>query len=183
MPSYRRVVGRALGALAIFLVLLPVPAIAQPSVEQAQSISLVTRVLTSAVVTLVAGGAYFVFAPESAEATMRRVQEEPLESFLWGLGIGIAVVVATVLLAITIIGLIVAIPLILVFAVVDLAAQAVVFVLVFQSILDSELPVGKALVGAAVLAGVLSAIPIVGPLVSFVVGSLGIGALFMNIRE
>ncbi len=51
MSSYRRLVGRSLGALAIVLVLLPVPVIAQPSVEQAQSISLVTRVITSAAIT------------------------------------------------------------------------------------------------------------------------------------
>lgn len=183
MSSHRRTAGRILGALALALVLLPTTTVAQPSVEQAQSASIVTRFLASAVVTLVAGGAYFVFAPDSAEATMQRAREDPLESFLWGLGIGIAVIVVTVLLAITFIGLIVAIPLILVFAVVELAAQAVIFVVIFSSLLDSKPAVGKALVGAAVLAGVLSAIPIVGPLVSFVVGSVGVGALFLNVRR
>lgn len=110
---------------------------------------------------------------------MHRAQEDPLESFLWGLGIGIAVIVATVLLAITVIGLVVAIPLILAFAVVELAAQAVVFVLVFEPLIDPKPAAGMALVGTAALAGVLSAVP----LVSFVVGSVGVGALFLNMRN
>lgn len=183
MSRYRRLVVWGLGALALAIALLPAPAVAQPSVEQAQSLSVFTRVLSSAAITLVAGGAYFVFARDSAEATMRRARDDPLECFLWGLGIGIAVLIVTVLLAITVIGLIVAIPLIIVFAVVELAAQAVVFVLVFESLLGSKPPTGKALVGAAVLAGILSAIPLIGPLVSFIVGSVGVGALFLNTRD
>lgn len=182
MSTLRRVAGHVIGVLALAIVLLPTAVAAQPSVEQVQSLSVFTRVISSAAITLVAGGAYFVFAPASAEATLKRARDEPVDSFLWGLGIGIAVIVASVLLALTVIGLVVAIPLILVFAVVELAAQAVVFVLVFETLLDSKPPVGKSLVGAAVTAGVLSAIPLLGPLVSFVVGSVGVGALFLNSR-
>lgn len=182
MPSNPLRVGRVLGVVALSLVLVPAPTVAQPSVEQVQSLSIMTRVISSAAITLVAGGAYLVFARDSAEATMRRARDEPLESFLWGLGIGIAVILVTVLLAITVIGLIVAIPLILVFAVVELAAQAIVFVLVFESLLGSTRSKGDALIGAAVMAGILSAIPVLGPLVSFIVGSVGVGALFLNVR-
>lgn len=183
MSTLRRVAGRFFGVLALAIVLAPTSVAAQPSVQQAQSLSVFTRVLSSAVITLLAGGAFFVFARDSADATMRQAREDPLGSFIWGLGIGIAVIVGGFLLGITGIGLLIAIPLLLVFAVVALAVQAVVFVMVFESLLDSKPPIGKALVGAAVLAGLLSAIPVLGPLVSFVIGSIGIGALFITVRQ
>lgn len=182
MSSYRRLMGRVLGVFALIIVLIPTPVVAQPSVEQAQSLSVFTRVISSAVITLLAGGAFFVFARETADATIRQARDDPFGSFIWGLGIGLAVIVGGFLLGITGIGLLIAIPLLLVFAVVAIATQAVMFVMVFESLLDSTPPIGKALVGAAVLAGILSAIPALGPLASFVIGSIGIGALFLTVR-
>lgn len=89
-------------------------------------------------------------------------------------------IVGALLLAITIVGLLVAVPLIFLGLLLKFAGDALVYVYVGSRAadgLDWETTRWGHLVVGAVFAGLVAAVPLVGSLVSFVVSSIGVGAI------
>jgi hypothetical protein len=136
--------------------------------------------------TLVVGALLLAFAPDFTERIMDTAEDEPVTSFLWGLGIFLALIVVTVVLVITIVGIVLAIPLLIVMFVLYLVGSAIVFILVGERLAaagDVDTSRWGHLVVGALVAAVLAAIPFVGGLVNFVVNSVGVGAIAYRWRS
>jgi len=126
--------------------------------------------------TLVVGALLLVLAPAWTRGRMRRVADDPLGSFAYGL---VALVVASlvvVLLFLTVVGILVAVPL----AIVLYFAWVVGAVIAYLAIADRFVSVEDdwviALVVAAALNGVLT-VTGVGAVLSFGIGAAGFGTL------
>ena len=136
-------------------------------------------------VNLVLGALVVGVAPDYSRAIVGRIRSEPVESFFFGIAVLIATVVAAIVLAITIIGLVVLVPGAFVLAIVGVVANVLATVTVGAVATgwteDSSLWTSVA-VGAAVVA-LLTAIPLVNGLANFVLGSLGMGAIAARIWE
>ncbi|AGN01548.1 hypothetical protein L593_08015 [Salinarchaeum sp. Harcht-Bsk1] len=129
---------------------------------------------SSFVATLVVGALLIGLANDYVTEIAEYIENKPVASFAWGVGAMIGFVVVFVLLAITVVGLIVAIPLAFVFVFVAIAGNVLAFIAVTEQFVDER---WVALLVAAVVTAVLNAIPGVGSLVSFVIGSIGLGAV------
>jgi len=135
--------------------------------------------------TLVVGLLLVFAAPGYTDRVTGRARERPLASFGWGLGVFVAFIGTAILLAITVVGVVLLIPLVLVFLVVAIAGNA----LGYLALLETYPPLGNLdsravpVVLAAVLAGVTSLVPVLGDVVGFVVGSVGIGAILLDWRR
>lgn len=136
---------------------------------------------------LLVGGILVAVAPSFTKRVMATAREDAILAFVYGLATAITAVVVTFILAATGIGLILAIPLIFALAVVGIVGGAAAFVLVGSLALEasgeSEPGLGRSVVVGALAAGVFSAIPIVGGLAEFVVGTVGLGALVVRWRQ
>ncbi|GGL57123.1 hypothetical protein [Halocalculus aciditolerans] len=153
--------------------------------QTVQGLGTGVRIGGSLLISIVVGAILLYGAPDFLERTIRRAREETVRSFLWGFGVEIAIFIVSVLLIITIIGALVAIPLLLVLAIIVYVGQISVFIHLGRRALeyadvDNDL---VALVVAAVLAAVLGAIPILGPVLTFVAGAVGFGAILVNWRS
>lgn len=139
-----------------------------------------TRVLGSAVsaflTTLVVGAILIAVAESYTEARMAEVLREPVGSFLYGLVCLVFLFLAIIVLAITVIGLVVAIPLMMVAFVVWAVGAAIAFLAIGDRLVGradgwlKPLVVGAAINGGLALTGV-------GGLLSFAVGAAGFGAV------
>lgn len=134
--------------------------------------------------TLVVGGLTMVIAPDYVDRTVDRITERPLATFGWGVLVYVAgtvtVIVVSFALILTIIGILLLFPLFLVVVVVGLAANALGYIAIFGTIVDSK---AEALLLGAAAAGILSLIPAVGPIAGFVAATLGFGAMFRELIE
>lgn len=130
--------------------------------------------------TLVVGFLLVLAAPRYTDRVLERARGEPLVSFGWGVGVLVAFVGTAVLLAITVVGVVLLVPLVLVFLVVAIAGNALGYLALLDGYLDSR---RVAVVVAAVLAGLTSGVPVLGDLVGFVVGSVGVGAMVLDWRR
>ena len=129
--------------------------------------------------TLVVGAILIAVAPGYVERTMATVLDEPVESFLYGLLCLVAVVVVTILLVVTLVGILLAIPLGLVAYVVWAVGAAVAFLAIADRLVDREDGWTKPLLIAAGLNGAL-ALTGVGGIVSFGIGAAGFGAVLRD---
>ncbi|GGN17026.1 hypothetical protein [Halarchaeum nitratireducens] len=130
--------------------------------------------------TMLIGALMLAFAGERVERLVDVVADEPVPSFLWGIGTLVVFVCVAVLLVLTIVGIIVVVPLLVVGAAVYYVGNVLVYVYVGGRAADGfgweTTRWGHLLVGAA-FAAVVAALPAVGGLVSFVVSSIGVGAI------
>lgn len=130
--------------------------------------------------TLIVGGLLLALAPAFTERVIETVEENAGVSFLWGLGIFVAILVTVVVLVITLIGIIVAIPLMIVAAILYLIGSAIVFVAIGERLLEAAdvetSRWGHLLVGAFI-ATVVAAMPIIGGLANFAINAVGVGAM------
>jgi len=170
---------RAPAALLASLAVLPHAAAAQPDVG-ASNPDPTAQAVGGFLSTLVIGLLLVVAAPDYSDRVLERARGEPLMSFLWGLGVLVAVIGAVVVLAITVVGLVVAIPLLIVFFLVAVAGNVFGYLALFDGYLDDR---RLAVVVAALLAGATSLIPVLGDLVGFVVGAVGAGAMVLHWRR
>ncbi|WP_254768684.1 hypothetical protein [Salinilacihabitans rarus] len=185
MPSDRSPPLARVGvALAFGAVALAGTAAAQ-SRNPAPELGFGTRFAASFVVNLLFGGLLVALGPRYARETVGDLRADPGGAFVWGLLLGIGVPILLFVLAITIIGLIVAIPAGIVLAVVGFVGAAVTVVWIGDLLLSGrEAGVG----GAAVVVGALAlavpyAIPVLGDLVATVVGFFGLGAVGRGLYE
>ena len=133
-------------------------------------------------ITLIVGAILLLIVPDTSDRITHRVRSQPGESFLYGLLVAIAVVVLSVLLAITIIGLVVVIPGLIVFALVGLAGSVLATVALGLALARQPNPWLGLVVGGLLVAFV-SLIPVVGALVQFVIGTIGLGAIVIDYRS
>lgn len=125
--------------------------------------------------TLLVGAILIAIAPEYTNRMTRRIQEEFVQSLLYGILILVGLVVLILLLVLTIVGILVVLPLILIAIIVWAVGSAIAFLTIGYHLVDTEdwkLPL---LVGAAINGGL--ALTGIGGLISFVIAASGFGAV------
>lgn len=128
-------------------------------------------------INLVLGGALYLLAPDYTRRMVADIRDDAGTAFLWGLLVGIAVPIALVLIAITIIGLLITIPGLLALFFLTLIGNAVTVCWIGTLLTGNDAPDGTAVgIGAVVLA-VVGAIPVLGNLVTTLVGFVGLGVV------
>lgn len=155
--------------------------------DAVRQLSPALRATVGFVVDVVAGGVLVAALPSYTRDALDRIRRTPGESFLWGLLVGIGGLVALVVLAITVIGLLIAIPGFVVFFLLAIAGGALATVFLGHVVvgrLGSNRPsLGVSLLVGAVVAAILSVVPLVGGLVLFVVDTLGLGVVGKDLYE
>jgi len=176
MSPLRRSVA-AIGLLAVFV---PATVTAQPGAA-AESAQLPPPVQAAIgfVTTLLVGAILLSLAPEFVDRGVDRIHDEGVACFGWGVAVLVAFVGVSVLLALTVVGVVLVIPLALGFAVVAFVGNVLGYLALFDGVLESR---KSALVAGAAVAGATNLVPILGGLVGFVVGSLGVGAVVRDYR-
>lgn len=176
MPSRRSL---ALAAGVIALAGLPGVAVAQSvgqSSEPGLVAELVIRLIAGLVVYGLLGGGLVALAPEYADETVAGITDDPGSAFGWGLIAGLLVPIGLAILAITVIGLIVAIPGFILLFFVGIAGNAVT--VVWLGTLFGEAQAGgKAAALGAVAMAVIGAVPLLGGLLTSLLGFFGLGVV------
>lgn len=129
--------------------------------------------------TLVIGAILVAIAPEYTQRMMRDVAEEPVGSFVYGLLSLLLLLAASFLLFITIIGIVVALPLLLVAWVVWGVGAAIAYLAIADRLVGHDDGWLKALLVGAGINGVLT-ITGIGGLVAFGIGAAGFGAVLRS---
>lgn len=134
------------------------------------------------------GAIVSAIAPDFTDDGVAYLRTEPGEAFVYGVVAYVAIAVAMFVLAITIIGLIVVVPAIIVLAILSFGGTAV-SAIALGAWVRSALGRGPAngrgadiAVGAVAWAG-LGLVPVLGGLVTFVVGAMGFGYLALWIAN
>ncbi|WP_411968620.1 hypothetical protein [Haloferax sp. YSSS75] len=157
------------------------------NVDTARQLSPALRASVGFVVDVVVGGILVAALPSYTRDALDRIWRKPGESFLWGLLVGIGGLIALVVLALTVIGLLVAIPGFFAFILLAVVGGALATVFIGHSLVgrfgSGSPPLGVSLVVGALVAAVLSVVPLVGGLVLFVVDTLGLGILGKDLYE
>lgn len=172
--SVTTVLGAVLGVLAVST--LPVAAQRPPEFYPTTGFSMTVDAVLGGVLTLVIGGGLVVLAPEFTERTTDRVHEDPVETFLYGLGIFVATIVVVFLLVISIVGIVLIVPLVIALVVVG----EIGYLAAGRAVVDDW---GPALLVAIVLSAFASGVPWLGGLVGFVVACTGTGAWYLDYRD
>lgn len=138
--------------------------------------------VVSLVVYLLLGGAVFGFGPAYTRETISELRDDLGAAGLWGLLVTIVAPIVLVLLAITIIGLVVAIPGFIALFVVGLVGTGIMVVWVGDSLTHShgEIRGSAVLIGALTLA-LVSIVPVLGGLVTFVLGLFTVGVVWKRL--
>jgi hypothetical protein len=168
--------------MLVALIALPVSAgvaAAQVATRTAEPVGaeLLGRAVGSLVGTLVAGGAAVLVAPDYSADVVERVRRRPAGTVLVGVATLVGVVVATVALALTVVGVVVAIPGLVVFGVIAAVAGALGWVAVGRTLLGGTASLASGLLVGTVLSLLIGLVPILGGLVAFLVSSAGLGAV------
>lgn len=125
------------------------------------------------------GGALVALGPNYANETVSDIRNDPGGAFGWGILVGIIVPIALALLAITIVGLVVTIPGLIVVAIVGLIGNAVsiVWVGTLVSRGGGDRVGGKSVGFGALALAVIGSIPVLGDVVLNLVSFFGIGVV------
>jgi hypothetical protein len=176
MPSTRSL---ALAAGVAALASLPGVAVAQ-SVGQSSEPGLVAelaiRLVAGLVVYGLLGGGLVALAPEYADETVAGITDDPGSAFGWGVVAGVLVPIALAVLAATVVGLVVAIPGVVVLFFVGVVGNAVTVVWVGTWFGDARPGAEAAALGAIAMA-VVGAVPLLGGLLTTLVGFFGLGVV------
>ncbi len=132
------------------------------------------------VTTLVVAAVLVAVAPEYVEGRMATLGEEPLGSLLYGIVCLVGVVLVTVGLALTIIGIVVAVPFAILAGLIWAVGAAVAYLAIAVRLVDRDNGWLRPLLVAAALSGGL-ALTGIGGLVSFCIGAAGFGAVLKGV--
>lgn len=156
-----------------------VPSFVAPVVAQGQpdtGLSPLGEAAAAMAVTLLVGGGLILFAPNYTDRTTKRIRDRPGETLLYGIGIGIVAVVILVILFVSVVGILAAIPPILVM----LVAGELGYLAAGRAVTDSW---GLAVLVAMGASAVVGAVPVLGTLLGFVLSTLGMGAAYLDYRN
>ena len=167
---------RRFGAVALCLVAASTPVAAQQPSTGDPTFSPLIGALVSAFVTFLVAGGLVALKPDYAERTTDRIRDAPGKTLVYGVVIGIAGGVVAVLLALTIIGLVVAIPLLIALAIVGFLG----YLAAGRAVSERW---GTALAVAVAVAALTGGVPILGGIVGFLISSTGVGAAFLDYRD
>lgn len=126
--------------------------------------------------TLVVGAIMVGLAEAYTRDRITDLLESPLGSFVYGFGALLALILVSILLVITIIGIFVALPLLFLAWLVWAVGSAIAFLAIAERIVGSEDGWAKPLLVGAGLNGLL-ALTGIGGLLSFAIGAAGFGAI------
>lgn len=129
--------------------------------------------------TLVVGAILVVVAPELFERTSQGVETDSTGSFTYGIVCLLFVVLVTIVLVVTVVGILVAIPFVLLSYLAWAVGATVAFTTIALRLVDRDDGWLKPLLVAATLNGLLT-LSGVGGLVAFVVGATGFGAVLRD---
>jgi len=132
--------------------------------------------------TLVVGAIMVALAEEYTARTMERIVDDAAGSFVYGLVCLAFLFLVTLVLVITIVGILVAIPLAIVSYVVWAVGSAVAFLAIGERLVGREEGWTKPLLVGAGINGLLTVTGI-GGIVSFAVGAAGFGAVLRDWLE
>ena len=136
--------------------------------------------LGAALVTLVIAGLLIALAPSYTQRVTDRALERPGTSFVVGLGLTIVVVILAIVLVVTVVGVFLAIPMLLVFAVVAVVTAEFGFLAAGRMVSDDWAPI---LLVAVSVAWFVGSVQVVGSLIGFLLASIGLGAFFLDVRS
>lgn len=161
------------------------PVAAQVPPERVPRVGLAVSLGASFLLNLVVGAVVVAVSPAFVRDALRRVRDAPGAMALYGLLTFVGGLVALFALAITVIGLIVAVPGFFAFFVYLIVTGVVGGVVVGYLLLDAvaDATLWSGLVVGSLLVAVLGAIPVVGGLLGFVVSLLGTGAVSKRLYE
>lgn len=148
-------------------------------VGQGGGTSLVGGAVSAFLTTLIVGGILVAVKPAYTERMMVDVFEEPLSAFAYGFGALVALILVSVVLAITVIGLLLVIPLVFAAYLVWAVGATIGFLAISDRFVDRDDSWLKPLLVAAGLNGIL-ALTGIGGLVSLVVGAVGVGCVLRD---
>lgn len=130
--------------------------------------------------TLVVGGLALALGPAYTERVIDKSLSEPGRSFLVGFVAFLAVIGFLFFGVITRVFIIVALPLWFGFFLLALFGTAIAYLAIGVALTDGW---GSALLVGVLVAAAVSVIPVLGGLVGFVVGSIGVGAVINHARD
>lgn len=125
---------------------------------------------------LVVGAVLLLVARPYTTRATDRIRASPVRTFLYGFGILLLGLVALLILFLSVIGIVLAVPLL-----VTMAVFAELGFLAAGRALARNWVV--ALVVAVLMAGFSSAVPILGPLVGAVLAAMGLGSAYLHRKE
>lgn len=156
----------------------------RPVPEAISGLSPLARAVGGFVAVFVVAGLVALLAPRYADRVAGQARNKPLAAFGYGLVFGFGTVLVLAVLAATGIGMLVAVPGLVVFTVVALVGTSCGYLLLGQVVTGTRDSVGVTVVLAgALLAGALSAVPVLGNLLDFVVATVGLGAVVLDWQD
>ncbi len=132
--------------------------------------------------TLVVGAILVAVAPDLLERTSQAVETNPVDSFVYGIVCLVFTVLVTIVLVVTIVGILVAIPFVILSYLVWAVGATVAFTTIAVRLVGREDGWLKPLLLAAALNGLLT-LSGIGGLVAFIVGATGFGAVLRDRLE
>lgn len=126
--------------------------------------------------TLVVGAILVALAPEFTADRMDAVLADPVNAFVYGLVVLVALALVVFVLVISFVGILVAVPLVILSVVVWAVGATIGFLAIADRLVGREDGWKKPLLVAAALNGALTVTGI-GGILSFVVGAAGFGAV------
>jgi len=152
-----------------------------PQVEPVANpfVNLVGSAVGAFLTTLVVGAILVAVTPDYTERKMASLLDEPVSSFLYGFVSLVFFLLVIIVLAITIVGIIVAIPLALVLYLVWAVGAAIAFLAIGERLVGRDGGWAKPLVVGAGINGALTLTGI-GGIVTFAVGAAGFGAVLRD---
>jgi hypothetical protein len=163
------------GVASVIAVLQAAPT---PQVPQGP-LGVVGSAVSTFLTTLLVGAILIAVAPDYTERQMEAVRADPLDSFLYGFAAIVFVVLLTVLLFVTIVGLVLAIPLAVLAFLLWAVGAAIAFLAISDRLVGREDGWAKPLVVAAAIDGGLTLTGI-GGLVALCIGAAGFGAVLRD---
>lgn len=129
----------------------------------------------SFVLTFAVGGILLATAPEYVDRIQDRIDDDPAKCLAWGLSVVLGFVAVSYVLALTLLGLVLAVPLVFVLWLLVVLGNALAFIAVVGTVVESK---WLALLGGAATMFVLGLVPAIGLLVGLLIGLFGIGAIY-----
>lgn len=138
--------------------------------------SLISGGIGAFLTTLIIGAVLVAVSPEYTERMVEDVPQDPLASFLYGFLALILLALAIAVLVLTIVGILVAVPLVIVAYLAWAVGATIALLAIGDRLVGREDGWTKPLLVAAAINGGL-ALTGIGGLVSFVIGAVGFGAV------